>query len=444
SATTTGVAGSVSFSQVIDLKPQATYFTTTVSLTNTSGATLTDARFLRSFDPDQDSGAPVNTTSSTLNDVVNNPSAGDALAISSATGGTSGIGVYLVAFDADARASNYGFANRSVYDASAFTSPVDRNGASVDEAITLGLRFGDIAASQTVTKVFYTTFNIQSAGDDMLVGTTGADTLSGLGGNDILVGAGGNDILIGGAGADMLYGGTGNDTFRYNSLDESFTSFDVIKDFTTGDKIDLTALDAISTNAAGTNDDFTFIGTGAFSGTAGELRFETVNAATGLYSVYADVNGDRVADFHVDVVKTSGPLVLGDFLGVNAAAVPAAVAPDVPVEVGAEGVTKAAIVSEIVQTTNPTGDRFSWIEASAADLQASLSGETTTTGMEYNLYLRSSGSDDIIAQVLYVLPNSPAEKAGIQRGDIISKVNGQLLTRTNYLDLLFGSTTTFT
>jgi carboxyl-terminal processing protease len=103
-----------------------------------------------------------------------------------------------------------------------------------------------------------------------------------------------------------------------------------------------------------------------------------------------------------------------------------------------------SILNTYDATTNPTGDRFSWIEESATDLEASLSGETTTTGMEYNLYLRSAGSDDIIAQVLYVLPGSPAEKAGIKRGDIISKVNGQLLSRTNYSDLLFGSSTTFT
>ncbi|GAA4416629.1 S41 family peptidase [Nibrella viscosa] len=92
-------------------------------------------------------------------------------------------------------------------------------------------------------------------------------------------------------------------------------------------------------------------------------------------------------------------------------------------------------------TLRPDGDRFSWIEESAEDLTAALSGETRTTGMEYNLYLRSAGSNDVIAQVLYVLPGSPAEKAGIKRGDIISKVNGQTLNRSNYASLLFDNTT---
>lgn len=92
------------------------------------------------------------------------------------------------------------------------------------------------------------------------------------------------------------------------------------------------------------------------------------------------------------------------------------------------------------KTTNPTGDRFSWIEQSGTELQAELSGQTTTTGMEYNLYLRATGSTDVIGQVLYVLPNSPAQKAGLKRGDIFTKVNGQLLTTTNYGDLLYSGT----
>ncbi|WP_240625898.1 S41 family peptidase [Spirosoma pollinicola] len=100
-----------------------------------------------------------------------------------------------------------------------------------------------------------------------------------------------------------------------------------------------------------------------------------------------------------------------------------------------------SILNKYDATTNPTGDRFSWIENDGDALQAELSGQTTTTGMEYNLYLRASGSTGVIAQVLYVLPGSPAEKAGIKRGDIISKVNGTLLSTTNFSDLLSTGTT---
>lgn len=104
----------------------------------------------------------------------------------------------------------------------------------------------------------------------------------------------------------------------------------------------------------------------------------------------------------------------------------------------------SSILNTYDAVTNPTGDRFSWIEQDASTLTAELSGQTLSTGMEFNLYLRASGSTAVIAQVLYVLPNSPAELAGIKRGDIISSVNGQSLSTTNYSDLLFsGSTFTF-
>ncbi|QJD78202.1 S41 family peptidase [Spirosoma rhododendri] len=89
-------------------------------------------------------------------------------------------------------------------------------------------------------------------------------------------------------------------------------------------------------------------------------------------------------------------------------------------------------------TSNPNGDRFSWIQQSADELKASLSGESKTTGMEFKLYLRSSGSTDVIGSVLYVYPGSPADKAGIKRGDVFSKVNGTGLTTTNYSTLLYG------
>jgi carboxyl-terminal processing protease len=99
-----------------------------------------------------------------------------------------------------------------------------------------------------------------------------------------------------------------------------------------------------------------------------------------------------------------------------------------------------SILNKFNATSNPNGDRFSWIEESGEELQASLSGQSTTTGMEYSLFLCESGSTGVIAQVLYVLPNSPAQKAGLKRGDIITKVNGQSLSTTNYQGLLFSGT----
>ncbi|CAG4988207.1 hypothetical protein DYBT9275_00028 [Dyadobacter sp. CECT 9275] len=84
----------------------------------------------------------------------------------------------------------------------------------------------------------------------------------------------------------------------------------------------------------------------------------------------------------------------------------------------------------------PDGDRFSWIQKSADELQASLSGSGKTPGMEYKLLYYPSGTSNVIAVVTYTLPGSPAEKAGFKRGDIFTSVNNQQLTGANYSQLL--------
>ena len=150
---------------------------------------------------------------------------------------------------------------------------------------------------------------------DALVGTSEADTLTGLGGDDTLTGWSGNDRLYGGdgadtlrggAGADKLDGGAGDDIFVFAALSDSrvaATDRDTIYDLTPGDRIDLSAIDANGT-AAGKGT-FTFIGTEAFHGKAGELRY--LKTASDTY-VYADTNGDRTADFaiHLDDAVTLG------------------------------------------------------------------------------------------------------------------------------------------
>ncbi|TDB63796.1 S41 family peptidase [Arundinibacter roseus] len=85
----------------------------------------------------------------------------------------------------------------------------------------------------------------------------------------------------------------------------------------------------------------------------------------------------------------------------------------------------------------PDGDRFSWLQESADELKASLSGETTSTGLEFRLLRYASNGNELYGIVTYVIKGSPAEKAGFKRGDFFTQVNGQQLTLSNYYALLY-------
>lgn len=150
-------------------------------------------------------------------------------------------------------------------------------------------------------------------GSDLLQGNDGADALRGNAGGDFLEGGAGSDLLVGGAGRDFLEGGTGADWFRFGNGEfggATATGADRIYDFSIaeGDKIDLAQVDADWTLAG--NQAFAFIGSAAFSHTAGELRTSQFG---GNSYVLGDQNGDATADF---VIRLDGNVALlsGDFV----------------------------------------------------------------------------------------------------------------------------------
>lgn len=88
-------------------------------------------------------------------------------------------------------------------------------------------------------------------------------------------------------------------------------------------------------------------------------------------------------------------------------------------------------------------DRFSWIQDNYLDLMSSLSGVSSgDIGFEYVGYLISEGSDLVVGQIAYVKPNTPAQSAGLKRGDLFTKVDGVALTTTNWRALLSGQNST--
>jgi len=164
-----------------------------------------------------------------------------------------------------------------------------------------------VGAGQTMT-----IFGLQTSTGFTFDGSNehdGAFKVYGGTGADVITGSTGADWIFGGDGADTLYGGAGNDVFYYDALTQSNPAGrDGIQDFATGDKMDLSALDAIT---GGGDDAFTFIGSGAFTNHAGELR--AVSSGP-IWTVSGDVNGDGVADFElVVVVSDAHPLTGADF-----------------------------------------------------------------------------------------------------------------------------------
>lgn len=157
---------------------------------------------------------------------------------------------------------------------------------------------------------------IGKGGNDVLNGGTGNDRLDGGAGNDILRGGSGRDTLVGGTGKDTLDGGTGKDiltggkgvdTFVFRTAQDSTPgrNHDIITDFSRGDKIDLSAIDA-NIRVRGSQD-FDFSGTKAEANSVWFVR------QADKVILRADTNGDTRADFEVELTGITR-LIESDFI----------------------------------------------------------------------------------------------------------------------------------
>ena len=159
-------------------------------------------------------------------------------------------------------------------------------------------------------------------GDDTLAGGIGDDRLTGEAGDDVLDGGDGADVLNGGSGRDMLTGGAGSDTFRFlpTDLGRSAPTTDTITDFSQAERDRIMLV-------SGTDSRLEFIGTKAFSGAAGEVRFQKLGADT-IISIDAD--GDSRAETYL---RLTGEVALTarDFVMLA----PNALAGDGAIEIGA-------------------------------------------------------------------------------------------------------------
>lgn len=81
-------------------------------------------------------------------------------------------------------------------------------------------------------------------------------------------------------------------------------------------------------------------------------------------------------------------------------------------------------------------DKFSFMTEDYVALNKLLNeGVSGTTGMDFGLSLFNN-SQKIYGYVRYIMPNSPAEKAGVKRGDFFTEIDGVEMDLNNYQALL--------
>jgi Ca2+-binding RTX toxin-like protein len=207
--------------------------------------------------------------------------------------------------------------DRFTYYASAGTDAVD--GGDGYDTLVAGYEVATIGISSMTSIEAITAENVNGVNRTGIAFTDGADNfdfsgiaVSGItfidmkAGDDIFVGSSWSERIIGSLGHDTMTGGGGADNFDFTDVSE--IDSDVITDFVSGvDFIGLANIDA-RTNL-NDNQSFTLIGTAAFTGVSGQLRYEVVG---GNSTLSGDVNGDGLADFYIHVLGVTS-FSAGDF-----------------------------------------------------------------------------------------------------------------------------------
>lgn len=200
----------------------------------------------------------------------------------------------------------------AIWDAGGIDS-LDFSGWSSNSRINLAAgAFSDGGGQTSNVQIAFGTIIEQAvagAGDDSLTGNRSDNVLRGGGGVDTLRGGLGNDRLEGGAGGDVfVFGGLGESSDYAMRSDGKKLAPDRLLDFESGsDKIDLSLIDA--NRATEANDAFTWLGSGAFTGVAGQLRAEAIG---GQVHILGDMDGDMRADLYI--IASGTQILVTDFI----------------------------------------------------------------------------------------------------------------------------------
>ena len=81
-------------------------------------------------------------------------------------------------------------------------------------------------------------------------------------------------------------------------------------------------------------------------------------------------------------------------------------------------------------------DEFSFFIDDYEEYEDEQDGVYAALGFNYGFVYKSSQGNELLGYVRYVIPNSPAEDAGLERLQLFTKVDGTTINDQNYLDLL--------
>ncbi|MCD8262218.1 MAG: PDZ domain-containing protein [Bacteroides sp.] len=89
-----------------------------------------------------------------------------------------------------------------------------------------------------------------------------------------------------------------------------------------------------------------------------------------------------------------------------------------------------------------TADKWSTLTDDIKALSNSFAGVETTYDYSLQFWRFGDTTDQVFAVVEFVYSGSPADKAGLQRGDVIFQINGKEMNSSNYTDLYYSSSVT--
>lgn len=91
-----------------------------------------------------------------------------------------------------------------------------------------------------------------------------------------------------------------------------------------------------------------------------------------------------------------------------------------------------------------TIDRFSMVTDDVDELEKEFNGVSKVFGIRYMLGYLDNTQTNVGLVLTQVIAGSPAAVVGLNRGDIIVKINGQNITSSNFSSLMGNETVTFT